>query len=132
MKKTVTVVAAIIENEKNEILCALRSPEMSIPNQWEFPGGKVEEGENLQTALEREIEEELSCNIEAKDIFNDHTHEYDAFIIRLIALNADLKEGQPQASEHSKLIWLPRENLNSLDWAPADIPAVKQLQAEKV
>lgn len=132
MKKTVKVVAAIIENEQNEILCALRSPEMTIPNQWEFPGGKVEEGEDLQTALEREIKEELSCDIEAKEVFNDHTHEYDAFIIRLIAMKADLIKGQPQASEHSKLIWLPRENLNSLDWAPADLPAVDQLQKEKV
>lgn len=132
MKKTVKVVAAIIENEKNEILCALRSPEMSLPNQWEFPGGKVEEGEDLQTALEREIEEELSCEIEAKDLFNDHTHEYETFTIRLIALKADLIKGQPSASEHSKLMWLPREKLNSLDWAPADLPAVEQLQAEKV
>ena len=44
MKKVVKVVAAIIENEEHEILCALRSPEMSIPNMWEFPGGKVEAG----------------------------------------------------------------------------------------
>ena len=63
MKKTVKVVAGIIENRDGEILCALRSPDMSIPNMWEFPGGKVEEGEDLQTALEREIQEELSCEI---------------------------------------------------------------------
>ena len=55
MKKVVKVVAAIIENEENEILCALRSPEMSIPNMWEFPGGKVEKGEDLYSAIEREI-----------------------------------------------------------------------------
>ena len=58
MKKTIKVVAAIIENENNEILCALRSPEMTLPNQWEFPGGKVEQGESLFEAIEREIKEE--------------------------------------------------------------------------
>ena len=65
MKKNIKVVAAIIDNENNEILCALRSPDMSQPNMWEFPGGKVEEGESLQAAIEREIKEELDCDIEA-------------------------------------------------------------------
>ena len=61
MEKRVKVVAAIIENEQNEILCALRSPVMSLPNKWEFPGGKVEKGEDIYSALEREISEELGC-----------------------------------------------------------------------
>jgi len=55
MKKLIKVVAAIIENENNEILCALRSPIMSLPNMWEFPGGKVENSETLKDAIEREI-----------------------------------------------------------------------------
>ena len=54
MKKTIKVVAAIIENENKEILCALRSPEMTLPNMWEFPGGKVEENESLFEAIERD------------------------------------------------------------------------------
>jgi len=60
MKKHVKVVAAIIENDQQEILCALRSPRMSVPNHWEFPGGKVEVNESIYSALEREIAEELS------------------------------------------------------------------------
>ncbi|MCF6139195.1 (deoxy)nucleoside triphosphate pyrophosphohydrolase [Pseudalkalibacillus berkeleyi] len=132
MKKTVKVVAAIIKNQNEEILCALRAPEMAIPNMWEFPGGKVEEGEDLQSALEREIQEELSCEIKAHDVFNETVHEYDNFIIHLIVLNASLINGNPTKSEHSKLVWLKRENLKSLVWAPADIPAVNQLIEEKV
>ena len=127
MKKIVKVVAAIIENEENEILCALRSPEMSIPNMWEFPGGKVEKGEDLYSAIEREIAEELNCKVIANDIFNENTHEYDTFIITLISIKCTLVERTPISKEHSKLIWLKRENLSSLKWAPADIPAVKQL-----
>lgn len=132
MKKIVKVVAAIIENDKNEILCALRSPEMAIPNMWEFPGGKVEKGEDIFAALQREIDEELQCEIETSDeVFNDHTHEYDTFIINLISIKCKIVSGTPIASEHSKLIWLKRENLDSLKWAPADIPAVQQLTNEK-
>ena len=132
MKKTVQVVAAIMENEQNEILCALRSPEMSIPNRWEFPGGKVEKGEDLFSALKREISEELSCKVETENVvFNENTHEYDTFIITLLSIKCKVVEGEPIASEHSTFIWLKRENLDSLKWAPADLPAVEQLMNEK-
>ena len=132
MKKTVKVVAAIIENDQNEILCALRSPSMAIPNMWEFPGGKVEKDEDLYSALEREIEEEMNCKIKASDLFHDNIHEYETFIINLIAIKCKIIEGEPVPHEHSKLVWLKRENLSSLVWAPADIPAVEQLIAEKM
>lgn len=105
---------------------------MSIPNMWEFPGGKVEINEDIFTALVREIDEELDCKIEtSKEVFNENIHEYDTFIINLISIKCRVIEGAPKPSEHSKLIWLNRENLDSLKWAPADIPAVKQLIQEK-
>ena len=132
MKKLIKVVGAIIENDNNEILCALRSPKMSIPNTWEFPGGKIEGNETLKEAIEREIKEELSCEVEFINSFNDNTYEYDKFIVNLITVKCHLVTGTPTASEHSKLIWLHRNNLLSLNWAPADISAVKQLLLEKV
>ena len=127
MKKKIKVVAAIIENKNQEILCALRAPNMSLPNMWEFPGGKVEKGESLQEAIEREIKEELDCDIKALEVFNDNNHEYEKAIINLICIRCTLVKGRPESKEHSKLIWLKRENLASLKWAPADIPAVEQL-----
>lgn len=130
MKKKLTVVAAIIENDDEEILCALRSLEMVMPNMWEFPGGKVETNEDLFTALKREIAEELGCQIETIELFNDHIHEYEAFLIHLISIKCKIIQGIPVANEHTKLIWLRRENLVSLHWAPADIPAVEQLIGE--
>ncbi|UZW66627.1 (deoxy)nucleoside triphosphate pyrophosphohydrolase [Priestia flexa] len=127
MKKKVKVVAAVIENDQNEVLCALRSNDMSLPNMWEFPGGKVEEGEDIYSAIVREIAEELHCKIKATELHNEHTHEYDTFIIELIAIKAEIVEGTPQPTEHAKLVWLNKENLDSLVWAPADVPAVELL-----
>ncbi|MCM1988816.1 (deoxy)nucleoside triphosphate pyrophosphohydrolase [Oceanirhabdus seepicola] len=130
MKKKIKVVGAIIENTNNEILCALRSLQMPMPNLWEFPGGKVEEGENLQEAIKREINEELSCRVEAFEVFNDYTHEYDKFIVNLITIKCKIIEGTPVANEHGALIWLKRDYLSSLNWAPADVPAVEELMKE--
>ncbi|UAL53601.1 (deoxy)nucleoside triphosphate pyrophosphohydrolase [Metabacillus dongyingensis] len=132
MKKSLKVVASIIENDQNEILCALRSPEMAIPNLWEFPGGKVEKDEDIHSALIREIDEELGCTIVTDGLFHEHTHEYDTFNITLLCIKAKITDGAPAPSEHSKLIWLKRENLASLKWAPADIPAVEALINEKI
>lgn len=126
-KKLVEVVAAVIENENNEILCALRSPIMTLPNMWEFPGGKVEEGESLYTAIEREIKEELKCSVKAIEIIGENRHEYEKIIVNLTAIKCNLLEGEPVADEHSKLIYLKKENLESLVWAPADIPLVKKV-----
>lgn len=100
---------------------------MSLPNRWEFPGGKVEKGEDILSALEREIMEELGCQIKTTELFHENNHEYETFIITLICIKAKITEGTPVASEHSKLMWLKRENLDSLKWAPADIPAVNAL-----
>lgn len=132
MKKVIKVVAAIIENEQEEILCALRSPNMSIPSMWEFPGGKVETNEDIYSALEREIDEELGCKIRTTgEIFNENSHEYEAIIVHLLSIKCRVVEGTPIPREHSKLIWLKRENLSSLKWAPADMPSVELLMRER-
>jgi len=127
MKKQIKVVGAIIENEKAEILCALRGTKMKMPNLWEFPGGKVEKNEEIENAIEREIKEELGCEVKFLSIFNDNTHEYEDIIVNLIIVKCIVESGTPIAKEHDKLIWLKKENLLSLNWAPADIPAVKEL-----
>lgn len=127
MKKIIKVVAAIIENDNNEVLCALRSKEMSMPKLWEFPGGKIEKNESIENAIIREIKEELNCHIEFTSIFHENTHEYEKVIVNLIAVKCKLIEGEPTANEHAKLLWMPIEYLETLNWAPADIPTVKKL-----
>ena len=123
--KTVRVVAAVIR-EKDKIFATARGYG-EFKGQWEFPGGKVEEGESLYTAIEREIKEELKCSIKAIEIIGENRHEYEKIIVNLTAIKCNLVEGEPVADEHSKLIYLNKENLESLVWAPADIPLVKKV-----
>lgn len=127
MKKTVHVVGAIIENNNNEIFCALRSSEMTLPNYWEFPGGKIEENETPQEALAREIKEEFNCEISVGEKVEDTTYEYEKVIVRLETYLSVILKGLPTAVEHAETRWVPREQLMSLDFAPADVPAVKKL-----
>lgn len=127
MKKTVHVVGAIIENEKNEIFCALRSPEMTLPNYWEFPGGKIEAGESPEEALTREIKEEFNCSIKVGKKVEDTTYEYEKVIVRLETYMAKLVDGQPIAQEHAETKWVSREEMTQLNFAPADIPAVEKV-----
>ncbi|MFY0519385.1 8-oxo-dGTP diphosphatase MutT [Lysinibacillus sp. UGB7] len=131
MKKNVHVVGAIIENEKQEIFCALRSPEMTLANYWEFPGGKIEVGETPEQALIREITEEFNCSIKVGEKVEDTTYEYEKFIVRLETYKAQLLKGKPIAIEHAETRWVSRKQLFELNFAPADIPAVEKIMNEK-
>ncbi|WP_342599817.1 8-oxo-dGTP diphosphatase MutT [Psychrobacillus sp. FSL H8-0483] len=131
MKKSVHVVGAIIENENKEIFCALRGPEMSLANYWEFPGGKIEVGETPEEALQREINEEFNCSITVGEKVEDTTYEYEKVIVRLETYMATLLKGKPIALEHSDTKWVTRDNLHKLNFAPADIPAVEKIVKEE-
>ncbi|MEH7399363.1 8-oxo-dGTP diphosphatase MutT [Gottfriedia acidiceleris] len=127
MKKQIKVVGAVIRNDQNQILCALRSPEMSMPNSWEFPGGKIEKNEKPKEALVREIQEELGCEISVTELVEDVIHEYPNIIINLITYEAKIKSGSPVANEHEKIEWKEISELKELEWAPADLPTVDKL-----
>ena len=129
MKKEIVVVGGIIENSKEEILCALRPEGKSLGNMWEFPGGKVEENEKYEDTLKRELLEEL--NIEVKDIvFHSRViKEYDDFIINLSCYRCKIiDESKLELMEHRSFLWLKKENLDSLVWVPTDIPIVKAIK----
>ncbi|OAH54359.1 MULTISPECIES: (deoxy)nucleoside triphosphate pyrophosphohydrolase [Bacillaceae] len=127
MKKSVRVVGAVIENEQHQILCALRSPDMTFPNLWEFPGGKIEKDETPEESLRREIIEELACTVEVEKKIEEVTHEYEAVIVNLLTYKCRIIDGTPTAEEHAELRWVPKNELSTLVWAPADIPTIDKL-----
>lgn len=127
MKKHIHVVGAVII-ENGKILCAQRGATKSLANKWEFPGGKVEEGESLEAALKREIDEEMNCSIDIGDKIETTIHEYEFGYVHLTTFYCYLKSGQPRLTEHTAIRWLSPHELMTLDWAPADIPAVIKIQ----
>ncbi|MES5929762.1 (deoxy)nucleoside triphosphate pyrophosphohydrolase [Bacillus cereus group sp. MG9] len=127
MKKKISVVGAVILNNDNHVLCALRSPNMSLLNYWEFPGGKINKGEHPRDALVREIKEELDCFITVEEELEAVEHEYENIIVHLVTYKARIKSGIPKALEHSELRWISIDHLKELKWAPVDIPTVEVL-----
>lgn len=118
-----TVAAAIIVHE-GRILAAQRSPAMANPLKWEFPGGKVEPGEQPEDCIRREIREELQVEIRLVSALPAVLHPIDRPRIQLLAFTATLAGGQALPTEHSRIAWLPPEELSSLDWTEPDLPLV--------
>lgn len=126
MKKNIHVVGAvIIDGEK--ILCAQRGTEKALPGLWEFPGGKIEQGESPQAALQREIQEEMHCEIKIGEQVEHTIHEYDFGIVHLTTFYCTLLQGTPVLTEHMAIEWLKPTELKELEWAPADIPAIEKI-----
>jgi 8-oxo-dGTP diphosphatase len=127
--KTVEVVAGIIVNE-GQILCTQRgeSKLSYISKKYEFPGGKVELNESHETALARELKEELLMDAQVKQHFMTVKHQYADFNIVLHAFICHADSRELTLTEHLDAKWLSTKHLDSLDWAAADIPVVEKLK----
>ena len=130
--KTTQVVAAIIECE-DYFLCVQRAENARdyVSLKWEFPGGKIESGENREHALHREIREELDVEVGNLDYFMTVEHTYPDFHLVMRAYTCSILKGEPVLKEHVALKWLPVEEVDQLDWAAADIPIVEKLMSER-
>lgn len=128
------VVAAVIEHG-NKILCMQRNKGKYdyVSYKYEFPGGKVEQGEEKHTALERELREEMDMHISISE--NNYLmtveHTYPDFAITMHAYVCRLDKPEFVMKEHVACKWLTRAELNSLDWAEADKPIVKRLESRE-
>lgn len=128
MKKYVKVVGAVIEKDE-KILCAQRNSEKSLPNMWEFPGGKIEDGELPEAALKRELMEEMDCEINVLDKIVTTVYEYDFATIELTTYYAEMVSDSIVLHEHQDMKWLSRDELDSVEWAPADIEAIEKIKS---
>jgi 8-oxo-dGTP diphosphatase len=121
----IPVVCALIERD-GLVLVAQRPAHKHLPLKWEFPGGKVEPGETPESAIIREIKEELACDIELRRALPTFPHDYGPVTILMIPFVCRLtaKSAEPQLSEHVALQWVKPEALAALDLAAADVPVV--------
>ncbi|MFT3943486.1 MAG: (deoxy)nucleoside triphosphate pyrophosphohydrolase [Ancrocorticia sp.] len=125
-KKRINVVGAII-TDGSKVLAAQRSERMSLPGLWEFPGGKIEVGETPQKALQRELQEELLCEVEIGEQVESTEYEYDFGIVTLTTFYCKLIGREPRLTEHSAIRWVEATDLEQLPFAPADVPAVQHV-----
>jgi 8-oxo-dGTP diphosphatase len=128
VKKQINVVGAVIVKD-GKILCAQRGAG-SLSGMWEFPGGKIEADETPRQALRREIDEELRCGVDVGNEVASTNHEYDFGVVSLTTFYCQLVWGSPQLTEHTDVRWLAADDLTTLDWAPADIPAMAKICAD--
>jgi 8-oxo-dGTP diphosphatase len=128
MMKKIKVVAAVIF--WNDLVLCVQRPKNKlfyISEKFEFPGGKIEEGETEEEALKRELLEELNLTVEIKSFFMTVEHEYPDFEITMHSFICEVDSGELILNEHIDKKWLKINELNSLDWAEADIPIVEKL-----
>ena len=125
-KKIINVVAAAIEKD-GKFFCAQRPEGKSLGGFWEFPGGKLEEGESPEQALIREIKEELNSEIQIISYINEASYDYDFGSVVMKTYHAELISGNLELLEHQNSTWLAPHELSTINWAPVDLPAVRLL-----
>ena len=125
--KTVKVVAAIIR--KGDKIFATQRGYGDFKDGWEFPGGKVEPGENPEDAIIREIKEELGADIRVTGFLTTVEHDYPGFHLSMDCFWAELKDGTEMVlREHEAAKWLALDELDTVDWLPADVKVVEAVK----
>ena len=125
MKKTLQVVGAIIVKD-GRILAVKRgeNKNKAVAYKYEFPGGKIEQGETPQQALKRELLEEMNYDIEVGEEFMSVTYEYDDVFVNLHTYICKPLSDTYTLNEHIDEKWLLPSELSSVEWAPADIDII--------
>lgn len=126
--KVIKVVCGIIWKD-DKVFIARRKPEKSMGGYWEFPGGKIEEGEDPEAALKRELKEELGMNVVVKEYFGTNNHQYENFKIELIGYNCGFVSATFQLTDHDEYKFITPAEILNYRVAAADIPLVKLIHS---
>lgn len=126
--KTIKVVAAIIR-DKDRIFATQRGYG-EFKDGWEFPGGKIEEGETPENALIREIREELDTEISVGEKITCVEYDYPKFHLSMDCFWAEIVSGDLVLKEHEAAKWLSKEELDSVDWLPADLELIEKIKEQ--
>ena len=129
--KTIRVVAAITKavNEKGEtIIFVTQRGYGDFKGGWEFPGGKIEEGETPQEALKREIKEELEAQIEVGELLHMVEYDYPTFHLTMHCFVCTLLDNTIHLNEHQAAKWLNSDTIDSVEWLPADVEVAEKVK----
>lgn len=129
--KTIRVAAAVIKatNEKGDpMIFATQRGYGDFKGGWEFPGGKIEAGETPQEALVREIKEELETEIAVGELIDTIEYDYPTFHLSMDCFWAEIVSGDLVLKEHEAAKWLTRDELDTVEWLPADIGLIEKLR----
>ncbi len=129
--KTISVVAAVIirtASDGTKQVFATQRGYGEYKDWWEFPGGKVEEGESPETALAREIKEELATEITVGDYIDTIEYDYPTFHLSMRCYECSVVSGKLELLEHENASWLTEENLRTVNWLPADITILDKVE----
>lgn len=128
-KKIIKVAGvAIIDQDKNKVLAGKRNANRLVGGMWEFPDGKIEKGETPQEAAKRELKEEFHDEVQiGPQLGETVSYEYDFGIVKLTVFFAKLLTNNFDLVAHSEVEWLSADEVQKLNWAPADAPLVKEL-----
>ena len=126
----IRVVCGIIY-DGNKIFIARRKPHKSMGGLWEFPGGKIEEGEEYVDSLKRELKEELQMEVDVVEYFGSTQHHYENFSIDLIAYTCNLRNWNSYLTDHDKYDWVSPSEILNWKLAPADIPLAQRVKNKK-
>ncbi len=122
------IVCAAIKNSKNQILLARRKADKKLGGFWEFPGGKLESGEDLVTALKREIHEELKLEIKNEKLLHIKPFVYPHGQVLILFYVCDLESGTPQLVDHDEIRWCNNAEMRSLELLPANEELITALE----
>ena len=126
--KTIRVVAAVIKD--GDKIFATQRGYGDLKGGWEFPGGKIEEGETPQKALKREIMEELDTEIEVGELIDTIEYDYPDFHLSMDCFWCEVIEGNLILKEAEAAKWLTRETLDSVNWLPADLALIDKIRTQ--
>ena len=129
--KIVRVVAAVIKsiNEKGQtIIFATQRGYGDMKDGWEFPGGKIEPGETPQQAVVREIKEELDATVKVGNLITTIEYDYPTFHLSMDCFWCEIESGEIKLLEAEAARWLGKDELDSVEWLPADVRVVEEIR----